>query len=804
MADDFNDPPPFADSTGIFLSAAPADEAEAARLGTALAGYGLPVLPRPSSAERETEKGKQRIQRDIQACELFLPIVSAGSNASADGSFRSEWQQAAERAAAKTGSLPFLVPLVTEDISASASKVPEAFRGVPWVSLPGAGAETVLVARLQEMLRQHESFRLRNPSRPTAPVVVPVFAPQPEAPDAVLPPAPDKISPLMWTLIAAGAAAALLVGFFAARPTEVTTPAPAVSSAAPSVVSAVPTPTPLPLPVPASATEAKKVLLAATSNLTGDSSVDATARALDPQFSRALSRLNGVRVETGNAAELPAGLTAARRANAGVLVLINLSRTGQNLELRAQVVFAASGISYGILGPVRIDSAASSSAVADFTERVTTGVAEAGDLLLHPPSDFTKVAYGRSWARWPLAQQSRDTAALPVHDTERRIAGALAILREEPSMLDTRLLLGRALRDAGRYNEADSAFGEVFARRALISQAELQELLYDRSLLLGAMPAALPAAREKSVIWPLSDAIDELVATLFALNRPGDAAAEMTSWLAGVKTALPPAELTRRETEIAVLTTLAHVRHGETARAQTALTAVKNRLGPTGSLTTLELEILTSARSAAQADFDRLLDRLNDLPSLAPLASVRLAYILYCQMLHAGRPAEAAHFLDRAKRFWTARPAGLSTTADAASLLLEVDLNLAQNRPADALAALDRATAPLVATRPLDFDGRRALALQDLGRAGDFATMLNKLESIDLRNSRGFPLYWRARLAARAGLQKSAIELLRLAIAQGLWLDDPKHFATSYGRHEPEFAALRGLSGYDDLLGTQN
>ena len=355
MADDFNDPPPFAGSTGIFLSAAPADEAEATRLGIALAGFGLPVLPRPTARERENPAGRERIQRDIQACELFLPLVSVHTNASADGPFRAEWQQAADRAAAKTNSLPFVVPLLAENLSAAAASVPDAFRAASWVPLPGPDAEAVLVARLQEMLRQHESFRLRQQNRQATPVVVPVFAPEPEAASTVPPPPPARLGPRGGALLAAGAVAVGAIAFFLFRPSPAIAPAPNAPDTA--ALAGAPTPTPVPLPVPTPAAEAMHVLIIPTINLTGDASADATARALDTQLARGLSRIAGLKVETAAATpDLPAAFAAARRARAGVLVTSRLSRTGQNLELHTQILFAAAGVSYGILGPIAVSA----------------------------------------------------------------------------------------------------------------------------------------------------------------------------------------------------------------------------------------------------------------------------------------------------------------------------------------------------------------------------------------------------------------------------------------------------------------
>ncbi len=770
----------------IFFSFSPADGVEVARLAAALARHGLSIIPLPApGAPGGTFTGSERIQREIRACDLFLPVLSPRAQASPEGPFREEWRLASERAAGASDGLPFLVPLVLENIPPDAALVPGPFRAVQWIPLPAADEEAALTARLQEMLHQHDSFRLRRDRQLTPPI----WVTEPEAPAAV---EPRRLSPLFWTGLAVGIAGLAAVGAWFLRVP--------VKAPAPSRVAIAATPTPVAAtPVPRGpALDATRILLTSFENLTGEPALDTVGRAVGVELTRAFSRAAGFQVQAGSEADFIAALTAARRAGAAILVTGNCARVGKELQLRAQLTFVASAVSYGVLGPVVLDDAGGGPALTEFVERLTTGVCEASAILQDPPAQIAKLVYARPWARWPLAQRARELAALPPADTAHRIAEAQAILRADSGLADVRLALARALCDAGRYDEAEATFTELYSRRSLLSQEELFELLFARALLLGNLDAARSAARERAALRPRSGAIDEVVSCFFALNRPRNAAGELAGWLETMRTALPREELARREAAVAVLEVLALIRHGETGPARVRLAAFKASLGPAGSLAAVQLESLLLVHAGSQADFDRLLDHAGDLPSLPILASVRLAYDVHCQLLHAGRTEDAAHFLERAKRHWSALPS--SAYGSLEGILLEADLAFAQNRPRDALAVLDRAAPPLVAAHALEFDGRRALALQDLGRTADFAGLLNKLEGAELRASRGLPLYWRARLAARAGLHNSAIELLRLAVDRGLWLDDAPHFSSACGRTEPEFAALRGLPAYDSLL----
>lgn len=164
----------------IFFSYAPGDETEARRLATAFAGHGLPIIPLVPADQRSTPAGIERVQREIRACDLFLPVISSHSEKNPEGSFRQEWQIAVECAAAKTDSLPFLIPLVLDNLPSGTARVPEAFRSVPWFPLPAVDEEAALTARLQEMLRQYDSLRLRQ----GRPVTAPSWVLEPEAPSA--------------------------------------------------------------------------------------------------------------------------------------------------------------------------------------------------------------------------------------------------------------------------------------------------------------------------------------------------------------------------------------------------------------------------------------------------------------------------------------------------------------------------------------------------------------------------------------------------------------------------------------------
>ncbi|HMD60005.1 MAG TPA: hypothetical protein VKG78_01150, partial [Opitutaceae bacterium] len=90
--------------------------------------------------------------RQIDACTLFIPIISRNTEERGKGYFRLEWKLAVEQTHLLMEGVPFLVPVVVDDTPDSAAAVPPEFRRVQWTRMPGALASPQFVEHVKRLL----------------------------------------------------------------------------------------------------------------------------------------------------------------------------------------------------------------------------------------------------------------------------------------------------------------------------------------------------------------------------------------------------------------------------------------------------------------------------------------------------------------------------------------------------------------------------------------------------------------------------------------------------------------------------
>jgi len=153
----------------VFLSYASEDVAAADRIATALRAAGIEVWFDRSEL-RGGEAWDRKIRNEIHDCRLFMPIVSAHTEARIEGYFRREWKLAVDRTHDLSERVAFLVPVVIDSTPESMADVPEAFRAVQWIRLPGGEPSATFVARVSALLTK-EGVAARDPQsevRPSA------------------------------------------------------------------------------------------------------------------------------------------------------------------------------------------------------------------------------------------------------------------------------------------------------------------------------------------------------------------------------------------------------------------------------------------------------------------------------------------------------------------------------------------------------------------------------------------------------------------------------------------------------------
>ena len=139
------------DSTkAVFLSYASQDVEPARRIADALRAFGVEVWFDQSEL-RGGDTWDQKIRKQIRECALFVPVISANTNARAEGYFRLEWKLAVDRSHLMADDAPFLIPIVI-DSTADAARVPDKFREVQWSRLPGGETSPAFAERVRGLL----------------------------------------------------------------------------------------------------------------------------------------------------------------------------------------------------------------------------------------------------------------------------------------------------------------------------------------------------------------------------------------------------------------------------------------------------------------------------------------------------------------------------------------------------------------------------------------------------------------------------------------------------------------------------
>ena len=231
----------------VFLSYASQDAEAARRICEALRAAGVAVWFDQSEL-RGGDAWDQSIRKQIKECALFVPVVSANTQARREGYFRLEWKLADDRTHLMAKGTRFILPICVDDTKDWDAIVPDAFMSVQWTRLPGGNAAGVFAERVKKLLagevapvadQRSESGAQSNAGQISA--------------------LPQENTPRSWSVPAIMGAAliAAVAAYFALRPRpgpeeNAKPPANTPTSAAPAASPSTPTPAPL--------TEAQKLV----------------------------------------------------------------------------------------------------------------------------------------------------------------------------------------------------------------------------------------------------------------------------------------------------------------------------------------------------------------------------------------------------------------------------------------------------------------------------------------------------------------------------------------------------------------
>ena len=135
----------------VFLSYASEDADAAARICEALRAAGVEVWFDRSEL-RGGDAWDSQIKKQIHDCALFVPLISAHTNARTEGYFRGEWNLATRRLVNRADDAAFLVPVVIDETREADARVPEEFLRAQWTWLPGGETPPAFAQRVRQLL----------------------------------------------------------------------------------------------------------------------------------------------------------------------------------------------------------------------------------------------------------------------------------------------------------------------------------------------------------------------------------------------------------------------------------------------------------------------------------------------------------------------------------------------------------------------------------------------------------------------------------------------------------------------------
>jgi tetratricopeptide (TPR) repeat protein len=135
----------------VFLSYASQDTEAARRICEALRSGGVEVWFDQEGGLEHGDEWDAKIRRQIRECVLFIPVISAHTQARHEGYFRIEWDLAAERSQGFAQGVPFILPVAIDDTREAEALVPDRFRRVQWTRLPGGAVPPDVLARFLKL-----------------------------------------------------------------------------------------------------------------------------------------------------------------------------------------------------------------------------------------------------------------------------------------------------------------------------------------------------------------------------------------------------------------------------------------------------------------------------------------------------------------------------------------------------------------------------------------------------------------------------------------------------------------------------
>ncbi len=312
------------------MSYASEDAVAAEKICIALRSAGIEVWFDKSEL-RGGDAWDASIRQQIKNCTLFIPVISRTTQARDEGYFRLEWKLAVDRSHLIAADRAFLLPVVIDETTDVAARVPDRFREVQWTRLPGGETPPAFTERVARLLTAEPARTVPDGARASA------------APTIQQSVCPSKRS--KGALLATIAAVAIIVlalaylGFnrFLLPPRGATG-----GAAEPTVLVAATA------PVPAFNPPSHSIAVLPFTNMSGDKDQEYFSDGLTEELLNSLADINGLQVAARTSAFSFKGTntsvgTIARALNVGAVLEGSVRRSGHTIRITAQLINPITG-----------------------------------------------------------------------------------------------------------------------------------------------------------------------------------------------------------------------------------------------------------------------------------------------------------------------------------------------------------------------------------------------------------------------------------------------------------------------------
>jgi TolB-like protein/Tfp pilus assembly protein PilF len=304
------DTPAEASAAAVFLSYASQDAPAAERVAMALREAGIEVWF-DRNALRGGDAWDRQIRRQIKDCALFVPVISANSQARSEGYFRLEWTLADQRTQLMGKNRTFILPVCVDGTGERNADVPDSFLSVQWTRLPAGETSPAFVARVRGLLA------------PASPALTSTPVPPPGGATSVA--LKPKRTPPVWIIPAALVVLALgVAAWFYMQRSHATGPQTASFSPPPHSIAVLP-----------------------FANLSGDKDQQYFSDGLTEELLNSLSQITALQVAARTSAfsfgDHPDLTTVAHRLNVGAVLEGSVRRSEHTVRITVQLINAITG-----------------------------------------------------------------------------------------------------------------------------------------------------------------------------------------------------------------------------------------------------------------------------------------------------------------------------------------------------------------------------------------------------------------------------------------------------------------------------